>query len=323
MLRGYMHLSITVEGRIGLNWPRWKMLTQAIEPLGFYGHYCSDHFVGREPPDQDSLEVFMALMYLADHSQRVQIGTMVSPLSFRDPVIMARQAMAINDLSGGRMILGVGTGHIEREHKVFGYELGDLKTRTDRFAEGLEVISRLTRSDAPVTFEGRFYHLQEAELRPRPQYPLRLLIGGYGRERNMSLTARYADVWNAQYLTLNELRERNTLLDDLLRKQGRQPSDVKRTAIRTIYCWRNDAERERLADAFRGLPGLFPSVPTDELIKHFKDNFSAVCGTPDEVIEQLRGFEAAGIEEFMWQYVTFDTVEPLNIVAESVLPYLI
>ncbi len=316
-----MQLSISVEGLFGLNWPRWKMLAQAVEQSGFSSLYCSDHFLYLNPPDVDSLEVYTALTYLADHSQRVNIGTMVSPLSFRDPVMMARQAMAINDLSEGRMILGVGAGWIEREHMMFGYDLGDVKTRMDRLEEGLEVITRLTRSDEPVTFAGRFYRLREARLQPRSKHPLRLLIGGNGRRRTLPLVARYADIWNAPWMTPDEIRECNTLLDNLLHKQGRQPGDLKRTAIRVIYCWRNDTERERIADAYRRVANLVPPLPTSELIPFFKENFAALCGTPDEVIEQLRGFEAVGIEELVWQYVTLDSLDPLEVVAEVVLPH--
>jgi alkanesulfonate monooxygenase SsuD/methylene tetrahydromethanopterin reductase-like flavin-dependent oxidoreductase (luciferase family) len=317
-----MQLSISVEGLFGLNWSRWKMLTQAVEAAGYHALYCSDHFLFLAPPDVDSLEVYSALTYLADHSERLELGTLVSPLSFRDPVMMARQAIAINDLSGGRMILGLGTGWLEREHTMFGYDLGTLKTRLDRFEEGLEVIARLTRDNEPVTFEGRFYHLQEACLLPRSERRLRLLIGAGGKQRTLPLTARYADVWNAlPNLTVEDIRERNALLDDLLRHEGRRPGDLKRTVARPIMCWRTAAERERMAEIYRGVVNLLPSLPTDELIQRLQEWFNALCGTPDEVIEQLRMFEAAGIEELMCQYVTLNSLEPLQVIAETVLPH--
>src|SRR5689334_12410384 len=124
-----MKISITIEGLFGLSWSRWKTLTTEIEQLGFAGAYCSDHFVPWEGPVVDSLDVYSALTYLASHSHWVQIGTLVSPLSFRDPVIAARQASAISELSGGRMVLGLGAGWNEHEHHMFGYRLGDVKTR--------------------------------------------------------------------------------------------------------------------------------------------------------------------------------------------------
>ncbi len=163
-----VELSISVEGLFGLTWPQWKRLVERVEHLGFAGLYLSDHFNMPEPPDYPSLELIVALTYLADHTQRVRFGPMVSPLSFRDPVMLARQAAALDDLSGGRMVLGVGTGHMAREHAMFGYDLGDMPTRFARLEEGLEVITRLLQSGSPVTFEGQLFRLHDAVL-PEPR----------------------------------------------------------------------------------------------------------------------------------------------------------
>ena len=163
-----MEISITIEG-FGLSWDRWKNLASHIEACGFAGVYKSDHFNIPQPPYDDHLEAFVSLAYLASHIPRVHFGTLVSPVSFRDPVMMVRQAMAIDDLSGGRMILGVGTGWMEQEHLMFGYDLGTIKERLDRFEEGLEVTTQLIRSDEPVTFVGQYFQLREAILLPRPQ----------------------------------------------------------------------------------------------------------------------------------------------------------
>src|SRR5690349_14171449 len=100
-------LSISVEAWTGLTWPRWKRLVAEVEHLGFTGLYCSDHFIVPPPPAREVPALTLLLTYLADHTQRVHFGQMVSPLSFRDPVLLARQAVALDDLSGGRMILGV------------------------------------------------------------------------------------------------------------------------------------------------------------------------------------------------------------------------
>lgn len=103
-------LSIAAEGLFGLTWPQWKRLVTTVEDLGFHGLYLSDHFLLPEPPDYPSLELITALTWLADHTERVRFGPRVSPISFRDPVMLARQAAAIDDLSGGRMSLGLGAG---------------------------------------------------------------------------------------------------------------------------------------------------------------------------------------------------------------------
>jgi alkanesulfonate monooxygenase SsuD/methylene tetrahydromethanopterin reductase-like flavin-dependent oxidoreductase (luciferase family) len=149
-----IEVSISVEGQVGLTWPLWKRYVAMAEAMGFSGLYRSDHFTMPDPPDEDSLECMISLAYLADHSSRVKFGPLVAPLSFRDPVMLARQSAALDDLSDGRMVLGVGTGWIEREHDLFGYELEDQQTRFARLEEGLEVITRLLRSHEPVSYEG-------------------------------------------------------------------------------------------------------------------------------------------------------------------------
>src|SRR5512144_1294310 len=103
-----LDVAIMIEGQNGLNWPRWQRLVEAVEGLGFAGLFRSDHFTNSREPDLDSLEAFTSLAWLASHTRRIQFGTLVAPFSFRHPVHVARQASAIDDLSQGRLVLGVG-----------------------------------------------------------------------------------------------------------------------------------------------------------------------------------------------------------------------
>jgi alkanesulfonate monooxygenase SsuD/methylene tetrahydromethanopterin reductase-like flavin-dependent oxidoreductase (luciferase family) len=317
-------LSISVEGMFGLTWPRWKRLIAECEKLGFDGVFRSDHFTLPMPVDPDSLELIVSLTYLADHTNRVHFGPLVAPLSFRDPVMLARQALALDDLSGGRMVLGVGSGWMEREHDMFGYNLGDILTRSARLAEGLEVITRLLRSDLPVSFSGQFYHLRDAVLRPRPRRrggpPV--MVGGSGPLRTLPLAARYADIWNGQGMTPPEFRERSALLDTLIRKEGRRPEDVRRTMTFLAICWRDEAELERRLDGMRGDVPMWGSVPAEELITDFQHDFKAFAGTPDELVSYIREFAAAGVDEIMLQWFSMDDIEGLEVLAQHVLPAL-
>lgn len=315
-------LSITVEAAFGLTWPLWKRLVADIEQIGFAGLYCSDHFTLPFPTNADALELMVSLTYLADHTQQIPFGPLVAPLSFRDPVMLARQAVALDDLSGGRMILGVGAGWMEREHTMFGYELGDVPTRMSRLEEGLEVITRLLRSEGPVTYEGRFYHLQEAELRPHPQRPggPPLMVGGAGPRRTLPLVARYADVWSAQFLTPEGVRERSARLDDLLQDAGRQPTDVKRTMIAPVICGRNPDELEQRLPWIRRAVPDFAALPLDTLLGVARAQFNAICGTPDEVVAQIQAYGAAGIEELMIQWAGMDDIDGLRLLTEHVVP---
>ncbi len=190
-----MDIAIMIEGQNGLNWPRWQRIARAVEDLGFAGLYRSDHFTNSSPPDLDALELWTSLTWLASHTSRIAFGPLVSPVSFRDPRMTARIARDVDDLSGGRLTLGLGAGWQEREHTNFGYDLLEMRGRFARFEEGLQVVTRLLRSDEPVTFDGTYYHLHEAVLLPRPARPggPPILIGGTGAQRTLPLVARYGE----------------------------------------------------------------------------------------------------------------------------------
>jgi alkanesulfonate monooxygenase SsuD/methylene tetrahydromethanopterin reductase-like flavin-dependent oxidoreductase (luciferase family) len=317
-----MKLAIMIEGNSGLNWPRWQRLITAIEQLGFDGIFCSDHFAMYDALGLDSLEAIVSLTYLATQSQRVHFGTLVAPISFRDPVMLARQAMALDLLSGGRMILGVGAGWEEDEHTMFGYQLGTKSTRLDRLEEGLEVITHLIRSDEPVTFVGDLYQLREARLFPRPQRATPILVGGSGPKRTLPLVARYADIWNCSVPTLETFKERSALLDELIEAEGRQSSDVKRTVMLHVLCWRNPDELEQRVKLIRSTLPYYAATSTEEYLEFLRSSFQAILGPPEHVIEQLQSFATAGAEEVMLQWFSLDDVEGLEILAEDVLPHV-
>lgn len=316
-------ISIMIEGQDGLTWTRWQTLAKEVEDLGFAGLFRSDHFTNAQPPDKDSLEMIVSLSYLATQTKRIHFGPLVAPLSFRDPMLLVRQAAALDDLSAGRMILGLGAGWQEREHSLFGYELGDIATRMARFEEGLEVITRLLNSDTPVTYEGKFYHLRGATLLPRPQRPggPRILIGGNGRKRTLGLAARYAHIWNATFLPPDAFKERSTLLDDLLIQAGRKPTDVKRTMMKTLLFGRDNAELERQL-SWRDTNKQYAGKSLDTVVNEIAASGSSVVGTPESVLEQLHTHAQAGVEELMLQWFDTDDMDRLRAFAESVLPHL-
>jgi alkanesulfonate monooxygenase SsuD/methylene tetrahydromethanopterin reductase-like flavin-dependent oxidoreductase (luciferase family) len=318
-----VELSVSVEGLFGLTWPAWKRLVLAVDDLGFAGLYLADHFVPPEPPDYPSPDLIVALAYAADHTERVRFGPLVAPLSYRDPVLLARQAAALDDLSGGRFVLGVGAGWMDREHEMFGYDLWDVPTRMARLEEGLAVVTGLLQSDAPVTFAGRFFRLQGAAL-PGPKRPggPPVLVGASGPRLGLPLVARYADVWNAQQLTPEQVQERSDLLDGLLRAVGRPPADVRRTFNAPVVCGRTPAELEARVRGFRRFGG-FAALTLDELLATLREWFVPIIGTPEEVVAQVRAYEAAGIAEVTLQWFDTDDVEGLEVLAAEVLPRLV
>lgn len=312
-------ISIMIEGQDGLTWPRWKRLAEAVERLGYAGLFRSDHFTNSEPPDKESLELVVSLAYLASSTSRIHFGSLVAPFSFRDPAMLARQAVAINDLSAGRLILGLGAGWNAREHTLFGYELGDIPTRMARMQEGLEVVTRLLRSDQPVTYEGRFYQLRGATLLARPQRPggPQIMIGGNGPKRTLPLVARYADVWNGVFLGPEEFRARSSALDELLAAAGRQPSDVRRTLMTGIFFGRDLPALDRQLESERTFRPEHASTPRDQLIAIMRQR-NVIVGTPEMIAGQIAAYTQAGVEELMLQWLDQEDIEGLQGLAEVV-----
>src|SRR5262249_31492302 len=251
-----------VEGQSGLTWPGWQRICLAAESLGFAALYRSDHLVSAQPPNEDTLELFTSLTWLASHTSRLEFGSLVSPLTFRHPVHLAQSPRSLDELSRGRFILGRGAGWSRREHDMYGFEMYSPKDRMDRLEEGLTVITSLLRGSSPLTFEGRYFNLKEAVIQPTPkdaQSPP-ILVAGRGRHRTFPLAACYADAWNAMFLTPSELAVMNGLLDDLLVQAGRKPHDLRRTVMQGVEVGRTDAEIEAKlrarAWAFWREPGL-------------------------------------------------------------------
>ncbi len=312
-------VSIMIEGQMGLTWRRWRRIVEVVEEGGFAGLFRSDHFTSPAPPDQESLETMVSLAYAADHTQRIHLGPMVAPVTFRDPVMLARQAVAINELAGGRLILGVGAGWQQREHEMFGYPLGDATTRLARLEEGLEVITGLVRSTEPVTFEGRFFRLREARLNHsfEPQPRLRILVGGNGPKRTLPLAARYADVWNGLGLSPEEFRERNELLDELLRREGRKPADVRRTHMTSVTFARDSRELDALLERRRDAVGELSGRSLGEVFDAIRARHQVV-GTADQIAQQIAEYEAAGAQEIVLQWFELDALERLSAFGEAV-----
>jgi alkanesulfonate monooxygenase SsuD/methylene tetrahydromethanopterin reductase-like flavin-dependent oxidoreductase (luciferase family) len=222
------------------------------------------------------------------------------------------------------MVLGLGTGYQEREHLMFGYNLGDVPTRYARLAEGLEIITRLLRSDTPVSYSGQFYTLHDAILLPRPQRPggPPILIGGSGPHRTLPLVARYADIWNGQLMTALEFGERSAPLDVLVQTAGRRPEDVRRTMTFVAICGHDTAEIERRLRWTRAL-AMFAALPLEELIDALRRDVKAFVGTPDELIAHIQAYVAAGADEIVVQWGDMDDIEGLEILAHEVLPHIV
>jgi F420-dependent oxidoreductase-like protein len=303
-----LEIAIMIEGQNGLTWPRWQKIARLVEDAGFVGLFRSDHFTNSNPPDIESLELWTSLTWLACNTQRIEFGPLVTPFPFRHPVHTARMASAVDDLSNGRLVLGLGAGWNEREHHLFGFELLEPEARFERFNEGMEVVTHLLRSDEPVTFDGRFYQLSDATLLPRPQRRggPKIVVGGNGVKRTLSYVVRYADEWNCVTLTPQEFANMNMKLNDMLGVAGRKPESVRRSMMTGCVFGKDDATLNEKITA-RGRS--FEQLQQD----------GVVVGSLDQVKKQLRELDEAGLQRIMLQWLDLDDLESLEVLAKGVL----
>lgn len=304
-----MEVSIMLEGQQGLSWPRWQRLAQAAEDLGFYGLFRSDHFVTPDANYEDAVETWVSFAWLASHTRRISFGPLVSPISFRNPSILAWQAAAIDSLAGGRLRVGLGAGWNEFEHKAFGFHLGTLDERFARLEDALNIVKQLTRSSSPTSYQGTEFSIENAYLQPRSPRAdgPPIVIGGNGPKRTLPLVAKYADEWNAVFADVEGIKERNAILDGLLAEQGRQPGDVKRTLMTRGLVGKSEAD-------------LASKVSAEQLASLRERG--AVVGTPSEMVERLGVLAEAGVAGVQLQWLDLDDITGLELIASEVLPHL-
>ncbi len=302
-------IGIMIEGQDGLSWPRWQRLLRTAEDCGYQSVFRSDHFTNADGADKDSLELWVSLAYAATHTNTLEFGPLVAPITFRHPSMNARYAAGIDDLSGGRLVLGMGAGWQDREHRKFGIPFYDFSTRYRMLEEALELTRLLLRNDAPSDFAGDFYQLEDAILLPRPARPggPPVLIGGNGPRKTLPLVAKYADEWNAVYIDLPTYRARRALLAEYLAAEGRAADDMKYSLMTRVIYRPTQAQLDAC---------LHESGISDEARREGK----MIIGAAAEVIDQISERVDAGVERFMLQWVELDDMENLELLARDVLP---
>ena len=303
-----LEIAIMIEGQNGLTWPRWQNIVRLVEDLGFVGLFRSDHFTNSNPPDIEALELWTSLTWLAGNTQRIEFGPLVTPFSFRHPVHTAHIASAVDDLSQGRLILGMGAGWNKREHQLFGFDLLEPKARFDRFEEGMQVVTQLLQSEEPVTFEGQYYQLRGATLLPRPARPggPRILIGGNGVKRTLTYVTRYASEWNCVSLLPDKFAGLNARLSEMLLEAGRDPESVRRSMMTGCAFGKDDAA---LQQKIRFYGKTLQDVQQG----------GAVAGSLGAIREQLHALEQAGLQRIMLQWLDLDDLESLEALAKGIL----
>jgi alkanesulfonate monooxygenase SsuD/methylene tetrahydromethanopterin reductase-like flavin-dependent oxidoreductase (luciferase family) len=306
---------IMIEGQEGLTWERWRRLARAAEDGAYHGLFRSDHLTGLfGDATRAALDTWASLVWLATGTTRIRFGPLVSPLTFYQPAILARQAAAVSELSGGRLDLGIGAGWHDGEHRMFGIPFPSLRERMDRLECGARVIRALWRGE-PVSLDQPHFPLLEAQTAPRPAPGvLPLVVGGRGERRTLRVVAEHADEWNATRVTPEEYPAKLAVLERHCRAVGRDPATIRRSLMVPLAIGRTPAEAERRR---RNACAILPRLP-QEAAGWRAAGF--LHGTPDEIVRELGRWETLGLNRVMLQLLDQDDLAAIDLFARDVLP---
>jgi F420-dependent oxidoreductase-like protein len=286
-----MRVCLMIEGQEGVTWDQWRALAATAEEQGFEALFRSDHYQSLfgSAPD-GSLDAWATLNALAATTTTLKLGTLVSPATFRHPSTLAREVVTADHVSNGRVELGLGAGWHEGEHRSHGFPFDTVKERFDRFAEQLEIVTRSWTENGPFDFDGRYYRLQDADPRPKPTRKPNLIVGGSAKPRGAALAARWADEYNTVYATLEQCRERRDRIAQACAEQGREPIAF---SVMTSF-------------AIDGDP---------------KDHDPAwLVGSIDEIADQLKRLEQAGVDRVMLQHLQHHDLDTLELIGRELIP---
>jgi alkanesulfonate monooxygenase SsuD/methylene tetrahydromethanopterin reductase-like flavin-dependent oxidoreductase (luciferase family) len=268
-------------------WTEVLDLARHSEQQGWHGLWCADHYMpdtpDGAPEDGPGLECWSVLSALAAAVDRLQLGSLVSPGTFHHPAVLAKQAATADEISGGRIVLGLGAGWQVNEHRAYGVELPAPRQRVDRFEEFVQIVRGLLH-DKRTTFAGEHFTITDAPCEPKGgPGPVEIMVGS-ASPRMLRLTARWADAWNT-WGTPERIRDRSRALDAACEAEDRDPASVRRTA-QALFFLRDDPDAEER---------ILSRAPADRTL----------VGGPAQLVDRVAEYAAAGVDELIVPDFTF------------------
>jgi alkanesulfonate monooxygenase SsuD/methylene tetrahydromethanopterin reductase-like flavin-dependent oxidoreductase (luciferase family) len=306
-----VRLALMIEGQEGVTWDDWVALADACEEHGVDSLFRSDHYISGFDESRPVLDAWATLAGLAERTTRLELGTLVSPGTFRHPSLLARNAATADEISGGRIVLGMGAGWMEREHEAYGFDFATTRERVARFAEQLEIVHGLFRNDS-VDFAGENYRLQNAPGLKRPE--LTILVGGSAKPGTAGPAVKFADEYNCLFGTFDDARERKQRLDEACARGGRDPATLRYSLMAPLVVGRDDREVQESA---RRIGARFGRDPKQVLERYAQ---SGPVGTVEQVIERLKEIEALGFERVMLQHLAHQDLDTVALIGRELAP---
>jgi F420-dependent oxidoreductase-like protein len=305
-------LRIFTEPQQGASYDDLLAVARRAEQLGFGAFFRSDHFLamggaleaGGLPGPTDS---WVILAGLARETSAIRLGTLMTAGTFRHPGVLAISVANVDQMSGGRVEFGLGAGWYEQEHSAYGIPFPEVGERFDRFEEQLELIRGLwtTPSGETFNFAGRHYQLTDSPALPKPVQPhVPIIVGGRGPRRTPQLAARFADEFNAGFLSLEDFLAQRQRVIDACETNGRDPSSMTFSAALVVAIGGDETEFRRRAEAI--------GRESDELREH------GIAGVPAEALATMQRWQDAGVQRIYLQVLDLGDLEHLDLIATEV-----
>jgi F420-dependent oxidoreductase-like protein len=303
-----------IEGQEGVSWDDWVALARACEDHGLEGLFRSDHYQSVfDLSGRGSLDAWATLAGLAAVTERIRLGTMVSPATFRRPSVLSRMVATVDHISGGRVELGLGAGWNQPEHDANGFPFPPLDERIEILEEQLEIVHRQW-TEEEFSFQGRHYRLERCRAEPKPRQRPRppIVMGGSAGPRVAALAARWADEYNTPFASVEQCRERRAAIAEACEREERAPIPFSLMApccIGRDEGVAHERARRRLERSGRDDD---PGVLLEQ------DN--VLVGTVDRVVARLREYADAGVERVFLQHLDHADLDMVRLIGEAVVP---
>jgi F420-dependent oxidoreductase-like protein len=305
-------LRIFTEPQQGATYETLRKVAVTAEQAGYSAFFRSDHFLtmgGDGLPGPT--DAWTTLAALARDTSTIRLGTLVTSATFRHPGVLAVQVAQVDEMSGGRVEFGLGTGWYEQEHTAYGIPFPTLAERFDVFAEQLAVVTGLWNTPAGERFDfsGKHYTVVDSPALPKPvQQPVPVIVGGTARKKGAALAVQYASEYNISFATLPDTEAAFGRIRTACDEAGRDPGSLTYSVALAMCCGRDEAEYARRAAAIGREP--------DELRRN------GLAGTVSEVVDAIGRYAEVGVERFYLQVLDLDDLDHLELVAAQVAPQL-
>jgi probable F420-dependent oxidoreductase len=306
-----VHFGVTVP-QIKRTWEESCSAARDFEAMGYDSLWVCDHLYGPQSPTIPILEAWSLLSALAAVTEKVELGTLVTPAGMRNPAHLGKVIATVDNIAGGRVIAGLGGGWMPREFTDFGVPFLATGQRLKQLDETIQLLKRMWGDEPEVTFDGRFVQAQRVVCQPKPPRQIPILVGGGGEKVTLKIAARQADIWNNLAAQQGLLPRKVEVLKERCQEAGRDPATITISQQCLVTIAPDEASAGPMVETAKKIFGGHMGDPTGPL---------AIAGSPETVRAQIQKHIDLGCTMFVMEFFGRDTREPAKLFAETVLPH--